>query len=685
MAEPHTSRDEFHYKGPDPTQHTFLPGETVYSLPPILEGPNAIDLGEYRRDKVSNVDVGVGIVSNGNGKQETEDHESNKGRAYFDLGLRLLLSYQHEMAAKCFLACLKFCPYAALAHGLVAICHSPNYNFKGRPYYESACHYEDVDKDDELCIFPSQQVADRHSAKALQVVEDIKKMHKKQNNNPKRGKGGKKGRGKHKSNNNNNNKQATTESDLPAAAAKPNLLTDVEVQLLQAIRILTSHPGIDPGLAEEMVGRPFADACRALYQNFPQDPEIAYFFAESLVVLNAWQLYEYPTGKPISPDVDEVQTVLETALDRNPRHAGLSHMYVHLSEMSSEPQRALRACPALRQDFPHAGHLIHMPTHIDVLIGDYENCVRYNRAAIDADAHVRSSSPSTAGPESFYFGYIVHNYHMAVYGAILGAFEQQARSVAGELTQLLTHEFFEEFPDLTSYLESYSALDVHVLVRFGRWEEILELPTPRDKKLMLYRTASLAYARGLAYASTGRIPEAKLESERLDGMRGDKEAHFRILHNNSVAQLLAVDSVMMKGEIAYHEGLHDKAFKLLRKAVDMQDGLDYDEPWGKMQPIRHALGGLLLEQNNVDEAEQVFRRDLLFHPKNPWALLGLIECLKRRQKGVSCCSSSSPYPIEEVEKEMDRLQNQLTHQQALEWADFEVVVPCECCKHPGES
>ena len=330
-----------------------------------------------------------------------------------------------------------------------------------------------------------------------------------------------------------------------------------------------------------------------------------------------------------------------------------------------------------------------MPTHIDVLLGDYESCVRDNLAAVRADTHVRHASPSTAEIASFYFGYSVHNYHMAVYGAILGGMEGKAMEVTDELKGFLTEEMFQEFPDLTSYLESYSALDVHVLLRFGRWKEILELPMPKDKTLMLNRAASLCFGRGLAHAATGRIDEAKKESERLDGIRGDKEAHFRILHNNSIAELLAVESVMLKGEIAYNEGLYDKAFTLLRKAVDMQDNLNYDEPWGIMQPIRHALGGLLLEQGHAQEAEDVFRRDLVYHPRNPWALVGLVECLKRQSKLLtgddavengSCCASSSSNlsPSDEIEK----LREELRVQQESKWTDFKVVVACECCKHP---
>ena len=318
-----------------------------------------------------------------------------------------------------------------------------------------------------------------------------------------------------------------------------------------------------------------------------------------------------------------------------------------------------------------------MGTHIDVLVGDYESCVRFNEKAIKADRHVMKCSPSTAEKESFYFGYIVHNYHMLVFGAILGAMEQKAMDAARELNELVNEEMFCEYENLTAYLESYSALDIHIMVRFGRWKALLELELPKNKRLMLYRTASIYYARGLAYAALGNVVEAKKEMDRLNTIRKDPEAQLRILHNNSVANLLAVDAVMLRGEILYREERYEDAFALLRRAVEMQDDLNYDEPWGKMQPIRHALGGLLMEQGQLDEATEVFRRDLKLHPRNPFALVGLIQCLRRASGASSGCNK-----CKDMSDEVTQLEKQL-EESRCDWSDFSVVVSCECCQRPS--
>jgi len=516
-----------------------------------------VNFGHYARKEVSNLD-------------------DDRGRAYFDMGLRLMLSYQHELASRCFLACLEFSKYCVLAHGFLALCHSPNYNFKGEAYYESAHHPEEADFHDLMCVFPSQQVADRHSRTALEKIEELKKMHKK------KGKGKKtKGKGpKNKVKSSVKNEIQDSDAEAVEDATLPSVISDVETQLLLAIRKLTCHPGLEHTLSNEIVGIPYASAMRNVYERYTDDPEVAYCFAESLMVLNAWQLYEYPTGKAVSPDVDETREVLEKALAIHKNHAGLCHMYVHLSEMSAHPEKALKICEPLRYEFPQAGHLIHMPTHIDVLVGDYEKCVLYNCKAIEADKKTMATSPAVAGRESFYFGYCVHNWHMAVYGAILGGFEQKAMELALELNGILSEEAFEETPDLTAYLEAYSALDIHIMVRFGRWQEILELTPPRNKRLMLFRAATTKFAQSLAHAAMGNIAEAKREANNFDSIRGDPDAAHRILHNNSVQNLLAVDAIMLRGEISYREGSFNEAFDLLRKAVKMQDNLVY----GKYDP-----------------------------------------------------------------------------------------------------
>jgi len=459
-----------------------------------------------------------------------------------------------------------------------------------------------------------------------------------------------------------------------------------ECLIIDAIQELTKVPGISADRSEETVGRPYVNALRKAYKRFCRDPDIAYLYAESLLVLNAWELYEFTSQRTLSPDVDEARAVLESALRDYPEHAGLCHLYIHLCEMSPDPGAALEACMPLRTKYPTLGHLIHMPTHIDALIGDYDSCVRYNLDAINTDMNQFRQNPDSAGVTSFYFGYIMHNFHMLVYGAILGGMERIGMENATRLNEVLNEDLFEKHPELTPYAESYSALEVHILVRFGKWKAILEIPLPFDQELMLFRAASIHFAKGLAHAALGDVENAKKEAAIFEKLASHPSAHERLLHNNIISVIFHVDIPMLRGEIAYREKKYDKAFELLRKAISLQDSLKYDEPWGKMQPIRHALGGLLLEQGRHEESESVFREDLKRHPKNPWALRGLIDCLKKQLststscKTHSCCESNTSGNRILVRNEIEELQDALQIQRESEWADFDISVSCACCK-----
>ena len=178
----------------------------------------------------------------------------------------------------------------------------------------------------------------------------------------------------------------------------------------------------------------------------------------------------------------------------------------------------------------------------------------------------------------------------------------------------------------------------HVLIRFGMWDEILAQSLPEDEELYCVTTAMMRYARSVACSNSGDIAGAKAKRDAFYAAR-DRVPDSRMLFNNRCPDIFGVAEQMMLGELAYREGDYDVAFDHLRKAVEIDDNLPYDEPWGWMQPARHALGALLLEQNHLEEAEAVYRADLGLdatlsracqHPRNLWSLHGLHECLTRR-------------------------------------------------------
>jgi tetratricopeptide (TPR) repeat protein len=320
-------------------------------------------------------------------------------------------------------------------------------------------------------------------------------------------------------------------------------------------------------------------------------------------------------------------------------HPGLLHLYVHLMEMSPFPQRALRAGDRLRDLVPDAGHLIHMPTHIDVLCGHYRDVLVYNHKAIVADRKFLARE----GAMNVYALYRTHDHHFAIYGAMFLGQYRAALAAAQELIDTTPEELLRiPSPPMADFVEGYLPMKQHVLIRFGKWHEIIAQELPRDRELYCSTTAMMLYAQTVAHSALGHVAEA--EATRAVFLAAKQRVpESRLVHNNTVRDLLEIAQAMLDGELEYRRGNHEVAFAHLRRSVELDDALPYDEPWGWMQPTRHALGALLLEQGRVAEAEAVYRSDLGLdgklsracqHPDNLWSLHGLHECLTRRGEKV---------------------------------------------------
>jgi tetratricopeptide (TPR) repeat protein len=382
----------------------------------------------------------------------------------------------------------------------------------------------------------------------------------------------------------------------------------------------------------------YANAMKSVYEQFPNDLDVVTIFADSLMNITPWKLWDVNTGQPApGAHTMEVKTLLERALlqDDAQSHPGLLHLYIHLMEMSNTPEAALTVADNLRGLVPDAGHLQHMPSHLDVLCGDYRRAIASNEDAICADEKFFAHTSSA----KFYTVYRCHDFHFRLYAAMLSGQSKKALDTVSGLEAALTEELLRvESPPMADWLESFLAMRIHALVRFGRWNDILALPLPTDQDLYCVTTAMIYYGRAIAMA-TSNVDLELAEKERLlfnAALR--RVPPTRTLFNNTCSDILHVAAAMLDGEIEYRQGNFDAAFNHLRDAVSRDGALPYDEPWGWMQPTRHAYGALLLEQGHIQEAADVYSADLGFdstlprplqHPNNVWALHGYHECLTK--------------------------------------------------------
>jgi tetratricopeptide (TPR) repeat protein len=378
-----------------------------------------------------------------------------------------------------------------------------------------------------------------------------------------------------------------------------------------------------------------ADAMREVHKAFPDDNEVTTIFVETMMNRTPWKMWDPRSGEPEEhADTLECKQVLEEAIAANSAssgglHPGLLHLYVHLMEMSPTPEDAMLAADGLRGLVPDAGHLEHMATHIDVLCGNYQDVVSGNSSGITADLKFWRDN----GPMNFYSMYRVHNYHFKLYGAMfLGQYEQ-AMDTVNSLHETIPDELvrFGPFPN---FIESYMSMKTHALVRFGRWQELIDEPLPEDQDLYCVTTTLAWYGKGVAYAALKMHDEAANAVVQFEAAAATVPAE-RMTHVVICNDIIDVARNVLNGEAEYHKGNYDQAFDYLRRAVELEDALPYDEPWGWMMPTRHALGALLLEQGHVEEACAAFEADLGLddsvlrsnqHPQNVWALVGLHDC-----------------------------------------------------------
>ncbi|EAU37501.1 conserved hypothetical protein [Aspergillus terreus NIH2624] len=412
----------------------------------------------------------------------------------------------------------------------------------------------------------------------------------------------------------------------------------------------------------------YANAMRPVYCRFGRDPDVAALFAEALMCITPRALWDLDTGKPTGDHTIEAREAIELALKRPEGydHPALCHLYIHMLEMSPFPELALPAADRLRRLVPDGSHMLHMPTHIDAAVGDYRRSVDSNHEAIIADDKYFARE----GASIQYVAYRVHYICAKLYAAMMSGRFTDAMSAAEKLEEVIDAKLLSvKTPPIADYIESFLGSKAHVLVRFGRWEEILRLPLPTDRTMYCVTIASILYARGLAFSALGRITEAEATQKEFEAARASvPTSRLNSIPCNEV-DVLRVASSMLTGELEYRKGNYETAFSTLRQAIELEDGLPYSDPPPWMQPVRHALGGLLLEQNRVDEAEAVFREDLGMakdFPRrraklnNVWGLHGLRECLTRCGK------------IEEA------LFIQSSRDIALASADVSVTASCYC-------
>ncbi|USI92951.1 tetratricopeptide repeat protein [Rhodococcus pyridinivorans] len=499
---------------------------------------------------------------------------SPEAQLWFDRGLRWAYCFNFDEAVRCFEKAVSFDPECAMAYWGMAYAAGPNYN--------KAWHLFDQ---------ADLQRVIEYASRALEQASQL-------------------------------------------AASAPRIERDF-IQALKTRFPSDVAPRDQDGFRELNIA--YAESMRTVYARHEQDLDAGALFADALLCVSPRALWDIESGDPIGYGTVEARRVIEatTALPGGEIHPALPHLYIHLMEMSPFPESAMPAADRLRRLAPEATHTMHMATHIDHACGDWRRVIDSNRDAADVDDRYFAEDGREVG---VYSVYRAHNLHTMAYGAMMAGRERDALEAAERMDKALPVEVLRvTSPPMADWAESYLTLRPHVLIRFGRWEDILDLELPEDPELYCSTTASILYAQGVAFAALGRVEEARATREKFRAAKAAVPSSRLSSLPVRQTDVLEVASAMLDGELEYRRGNFDDAWTRLRRAIELEDGLPYADPPAWVQPVRHAYGALLVEQGHLEEAAEVYRADLGLSPEvlprrrarvnNVWSLHGLYECL----------------------------------------------------------
>ncbi len=401
---------------------------------------------------------------------------------------------------------------------------------------------------------------------------------------------------------------------IQMAVARKDKVSAKERDMIEA---LADRYSVDPGADRSTLDAAYAQAMRGVHTVYPDDLDAATLYAASLMNLSPWNYWSRdgrPTGR-----TEEILTLLESVLERDPLHEGALHYYIHAVE-PVDAERGEKAADALKGLVPGIGHMMHMPSHIYMQLGRYADAFEANVLAAKADeGYITQCRAQGIYPLNYY----PHNVHFLAWAAILQGKSEAALAASRKVAANVPEDHHGNDWGL---FQTFLSMPLYTMVRFGMWDEILAEPTPAAE--LRYLSGISHYARGMAYVHTGRAKPARRELGSLTKLAKAADSAAVLIGFSNAAKLLSIAHQVLAGEIAAARGDHDEALGHLSRAVRLEDSMLYNEPPDWYYPVRHTLGAVLLEAGSPVEAEVVYWQDLETQEENGYALLGLAQSLR---------------------------------------------------------
>lgn len=389
------------------------------------------------------------------------------------------------------------------------------------------------------------------------------------------------------------------------------------------IEALAARYSVDPFADRAPLDAAYAAATGGVVERYPDDADATVLHAAAVMNLNPWD-YWTPDRVPkpgIAPIVDRLAAVV----DSHPQHAGACHFYIHLVE-SAWPERAVPCADRLPALMPGAGHVVHMPAHVYIRVGRYEDAVDRNRHAVHADeTYIAEHHPVGEYPSAYY----PHNYHFLAFAASMAGDAETALEAARRVVEQTDASLLTD-PDLGGTLQHFITTPLSMHVRFSQWDEVMA--TPAFDSALTYPNGHRRFARGMALVARGRPDEAASELDALRGLIAHPDTAVAIFGLNRGDQVLAIAEAVLAGTLAAGRGALAEAVTHLSRGIELEDRLIYNEPPDWSLSVRQVLAGVWEDAGRLDEAARVYRDDLRTYPGNRWSTDALAELERRRRE-----------------------------------------------------
>ena len=423
---------------------------------------------------------------------------------------------------------------------------------------------------------------------------------------------------------------------IEAALARINRATPMEAALINALYVFYDAKSIpDPRERD----RAYLAEMRKLNQQYPDDPDVAALYAGSFMSIRRWDYWD--KNGDAKGETLAVAKALEHVINTGDPHPGVYHLHIHLIEASLEPERAMVSADALEATLPIGGHVVHMPAHIFVRVGDYQRAIDNNLRSLAVDKEFAKHWGDIPLPNigTYPLSHKIHAGHaldFVRYAATMQGSSELAIKSAKQMAEAMS-----QHGTPMGRMQKRVAAPWVTLKIFGKWDELLAIEPLKHSTP--YLTGILAYVKGSAHVAKGQFDEAAQKLSEIHSIAASPDVSVNRAGATATAELLALAAHALEGEMKMAQGDLDGAIAAFEKGVALEDTNNYTEPPDWPQSMRLYLGAALLKAGRAADAEAVFRRDLRWHQNNGWSLFGLTQALEAQGKSEEARSKKDAW------------------------------------------